>query len=155
MAEFIWMVVWQFFLMMTTICYFWVTLTIQFTRDSFWWKNCRTNNRYIQAFSALRGHSAHCAVVRGILLIFLEFFFLFVHFLERTENLKSNTTPCWPRLVYIITVATTLNWAPLAVNTSAYAHCPSPIQEIRTSSERCQKHKASNRYCSIHASVQF
>lgn len=67
----------------------------------------------------------------------------FLHFLF-AENPKSNTTPCWPRPASITTVEITLNWVPLAVDTSVCARCPSPIQEIPISFVHCQKLKVNS-----------
>merc|ERR1712062_688921 len=52
-------------------------------------------------------------------------------------NRRLSTTLCWPRLVSIITLVTTLSWELLAVNTSECALLPSPIQVTVTSSEVC------------------
>merc|ERR1712168_194452 len=57
---------------------------------------------------------------------------------------RLSTTPCWPRLASIITTAITSSWEPPAVNTSASASFPSPIQATLISFDRYQreaKHK--------------
>jgi hypothetical protein len=54
-----------------------------------------------------------------------------------TGNRRLSTTPCWPRLVFITTQATTLSWAQHAESTSESALCRLLILEIPISSGLC------------------
>lgn len=59
---------------------------------------------------------------------------LHIHF---SENQKLNTTPCWPRLVSITILATTLSWEQPVENTSDAALCQSQIQVCECSFVLC------------------
>lgn len=112
------------------ICYFWVLVTKFYTRDSFW-DDIEFKLHYCDHIE--------CNEMDGFLIEFS--LFLFSPPRQFIESLKSSTTQCWPRPVSIITVATILNWAQHAENTSVSAHFQSPIQEIRISFVHCQKLK--------------
>ena len=62
-------------------------------------------------------------------------------FLYFTGNLRSNTTPCWPRLVFIIIRETTMNWELLAENISVFVRSQSLIPEILISFGQCPKER--------------
>lgn len=116
------------------ICYFWVPWRNFHTRDSFW--------EFIEfKLKLTSSKSDHIWWNRFL----IDFSFFFLSFFCCIENLKSSTTQCWPKPVFITTAATILNWALLAENTSVSAHSQSPIQAIQISFVPCLKHKLSNR----------
>ena len=66
-----------------------------------------------------------------------------------TGNLRLSIMPCSPKLEFITTLATTLNWVQLAANTSECAHCLSQTLVTVTLLEQCHQEICSNRWLGL------